>query len=269
MKKKILIIFSIIISLFLVFIAGNYVRDKIVVNNTYKSGEANLKIPVFVYHDIVKDKSEVEYDYMQTYLDRFEDQIEWLERSGFDFISYSELEEYAEGKRELKKNSCLITFDDGYEGVYENAYPIAKKHNIPITIFIINQEVGNEGFFDWDKAKEMQDSGLVTIASHSMDHPEFTSLSTEEAVENVNNSYKEIEEYLGEQKVKVFTYPYGLYTEEQSKKLKECGYIQNLTDNKVNESNKMDLRKLHRCYPLNDSPTKMKFKLLYRTLRYD
>ena len=130
MKKKILIVFSIIISLFLVFIAGNFIRDKIVVNNTYKIGEANLKIPVFVYHDIVKDKSQVEYDYMQTYLDRFEEQIEWLERSGFDFITYSELEEYAEGKRELKKNSCLITFDDGYEGVYDNAYPIEKEHNI-------------------------------------------------------------------------------------------------------------------------------------------
>ena len=269
MKKKIIIGLIVIVSIFIVFILGNFIRDKIVVNKSYLIGESNIKIPVFVYHDVVKEKSRVEYDYMQTYLDRFEEQIGWLEHSGFDFISYSELEDYSQGKKKLKKNSCLITFDDGYQGVYDNVFPIAKAHNIPITIFIINEKVGEEGYFNWEEAKEMQDSGLVTIASHSINHPEFTSLSVEEAVENVDNSYKEIEEHLGQQKVKVFTYPYGLYTEEQSKKLKERGYIQNLTDNKVNESNKMDLRKLHRCYPLNDSPRKMKYKLLYRTLRYD
>lgn len=269
MKKKILVFIAIILSLFIFFIGSNYLIDKVSVNNTYMIGETNLKIPVFVYHDIVKDESEVEYDYMQTYLSRFEDQIEWLEDSGFDFITYEELKEYEEGKRALKTNSCIVTFDDGYEGVYQNAYPIVKKHNIPITIFVINEKVGNPGYFNWEKAKEMQDSGLVTIASHSINHPEFTKLSTEEAVKNVNNSYKEIEEHLGKQKVKVFTYPYGLYTEEQSKRLGENGYIQNLTDNKINKSKKMNLRKVHRCYPLNDSPLKMKCKMFYRTIRYD
>ena len=161
-----------------------------------------------------------------------------------------------------------MTFDDGYEGVYENAYPIAKKYNIPFTMFIIIDNMEQEGVITWDEAKQMQDSGLVTIASHSMNHPEFTNLDTETAVSNVNESYNKIEEKLGKTNLKIFTYPYGLYKEEQIENLKKEGYIQNLTDNKINKSKDLDLYRLHRCYPLNDSIYKMMAKIIYRSIRY-
>ena len=80
--------------------------------------------------------------------------------------------------------------------------------------------------------------------------------------------YKTIEENLGEQKVKIFTYPYGLYSEEQLEPLKEAGYIINLTDNKINKSKNLNLYGLHRCYPLSDSTFKMELKIIYRSIRY-
>ena len=61
-------------------------------------------------------------------------------------------------------------------------------------MFIIIDNMEQEGVITWDEAKQMQDSGLVTIASHSMNHPEFTNLDTETAVSNVNESYNKIEE---------------------------------------------------------------------------
>ena len=48
----------------------------------------------------------------------------------------------------------------------------------------------------------MQDSGLALIASHSTNHTEFNKLSVEETLENVDSSYKALEENLGEQKTK-------------------------------------------------------------------
>lgn len=206
---------------------------------------------------------------MQTTKDKFEEQIKGLKKLGYDFITYEELIEFRKNELELSKKSCILTFDDGYEGVYENAYPIAQKYNIPFTMFIITDNMETQSCITWEEAKEMQDSGLVTIASHSMDHPEFTSLSVEEAINNVNNSYKIIEEKLGKQKQKVFTYPYGLYTEEQIIALEKEGYIQNLTDNKINNSNNLNLSRLHRCYPLNDSICKIMLKIIYRSIRYN
>ena len=153
--------------------------------------------------------------------------------------------------------------------MYENAYPIAQKYHIPFTMFIITDNMETEGVITWAQAKEMKESGLVTIASHSMNHPEFTNLSIEEAVDNVKESYKIIEEKLGYETTKIFTYPYGLYKEEQLQELGKEGYVQNLTDNKINKSNNLNLSGLHRCYPLNDSIYKMIAKIVYRSIRYN
>ena len=265
-------IVKIIISLFiLVIIAvlGIFIYDRATVNNKYSINDENIDIPIWVYHDIVDNKSQIEYDYMQTTKDTFENQIVGLRNLGYKIITYEDLKKFKNNEIELNKKSCILTFDDGYEGVYKNAFPIAKKYNIPFTAFIITKNMGNTGVFSWEEAKEMQDSGLVTIASHSIDHPEFTKLTTEEAVKNVNDSYKIIEEKLGEQKTKVFTYPYGLYTKEQINQLEKEGYIQNLTDNKINKSKKLDLSRLHRSYPLSDSIFKMILKKNYRSFRYN
>ena len=264
-KKIILCIAITICVLILALIA----YDRIAINNEYYIGEMDLYIPIFVYHDIVNDESEVEFDYMQTTANTFESQINGLKNVGYHFIDYEDLVEYKNGNKKLYKKSCILTFDDGYDGVYENAYPIAKKYEIPFTMFVITENMNTPGCITWEQAKEMKESGLVKIASHSINHPEFTSLSTQEAVENVNKSYEIIEQNLGEDKVKVFTYPYGLHTEEQLQALEEEGYIQNLTDNKINKSKSLNLYRLHRDYPLGDSIYKILLKIMYRSIRYD
>ena len=272
MNNKKVIIKRVVLTILIMFFGATIcliTYDRATINNTYSISEKNIEIPIFVYHNIVKDKSEIEFDYMQTTAETFEKQIVGLKKVGYDFITYEDLEKYYNNEKKLKKLSCLVTFDDGYSGVYENVFPIIKKYSIPITIYVITDNMGKPGVITWEQAKEMQNSGLVTIASHSTNHPEFTSLSTEDAVNNVESSYKLIEENLGEQDPKIFTYPYGLYTDEQIDSLREKGYIQNLTDNKVNNSKHLDLSRLHRCYPLSDSTAKMIVKLIYRSIRYN
>lgn len=268
-KKNIKKIILAIILIVAIFIGSIIIYDRVTINNQYYIGEKNIDIPIFVYHNIVKEDTEVQYDYMQTTKDTFEEQITGLKNVGYHFIDYKDLVEYQKGNKKLYKKSCIVTFDDGYEGVYENAYPIAQKYNIPFTMFIIINNMETDGAITWQQAKEMTDSGLVTIASHSMNHPEFTSLSVQEAVINVNQSYENIEQKLGNSDIKIFTYPYGLHTNEQIQALKEEGYIQNLTDNKINKSKDLNLYGLHRCYPLSDSIYKMMAKIIYRSIRYD
>lgn len=264
-KKVVLGIIISILVLLIVFIC----YDRVTINNQYIIGQKDINIPIFVYHNIVNDESEIVYDYMQTSKEVFEKQINGLQTLGYHFISYNDLIEYQAGEKKLYKKSCIITFDDGYEGVYKNAYPIAQKYNIPFTMFIITDNIGKGDTISWEQAKEMKNSGLVTIASHSLNHDNFSKLSTEDAINNVNQSYKAIDTNLGNTNSKIFTYPYGLYTDEQIKALKKDGYIQNLTDNKINKSNSLNLCQLHRCYPLNDSIYKIMLKIVYRSIRYN
>ncbi len=267
-KRKLEKILIGVIFFCILLVFGMIIYDKATVNNEYGINEKSINIPIFVYHNIVNDKSQIEYEYMQTTKDDFEKQIRGLKDFGYNFITYGELKQFKDNEIKLKKRSCILTFDDGLEGVYKNAYPVAKKLNIPFTIFIVVDNIGQDGCITWEQAREMQESGLVTIASHSMEHPNFSELTVEQAVQNVNDSYKIIEEKLGNQAIKVFTYPYGLYTEEEIVELEKQGYIQNLTDNKINKSKSLDLNRLHRCYPLSDSKYKILLKILYRSIRY-
>ena len=96
--KKILL--SILIAI-IILIISFIVYEAITVNKTYYIGEKNLKIPVFVYHDIVNDKSQIEYDYMQTTTETFEKQLTGLTRLGYKPITYQDLVEYKEGKKAI------------------------------------------------------------------------------------------------------------------------------------------------------------------------
>ncbi len=269
--NKYSILLKIIISILTIIILlgiSIYTYDRLTVNNEYLISEKNLEIPIFLYHHIVKEESEIQYDYMQTTEKTFEEQIRGLENLGYHFISYQDLIDYNNGQKKLYKKSCVLTFDDGCKDIYTNAYPILQKYNIPFTMFVVTNAVGADGCASWEELKEMQDSGLALIASHSTNHTEFNKLSVEETLENVDSSYKALEENLGEQKTKIFTYPYGLYSQEQLEPLKEEGYVINLTDNKINKSKDLNLYGLHRCYPLSDSLFKMELKIIYRSIRY-
>lgn len=129
-KKRVNTAKKIILSVLLILILAIIsflIYEIATVNKTYYIGEKNLQIPVFVYHDIVEDESQIEYDYMQTTAKQFEKQITGLMKLGYKPISYEDLVAYKNGEKAIPKWSFLITFDDGYIGVYKYAFEIAKK----------------------------------------------------------------------------------------------------------------------------------------------
>ena len=274
-KKKMSTVKKVILSALLVLIlaiVSFIIYEMATVNNTYYIGEKNLQIPVFVYHDIVEDESQIEYDYMQTTVKQFEKQMTGLMKLGYKPITYEDLVAYKNGEKAIPKWSFLVTFDDGYTGVYKYAFEIAKKYNIPMTSFEISDTVGTNGYYTWEQAKEMKESGLVTIASiylHGYTHTQYDKETPERLLSDTNKAQEDLENNLEDNNIlKVFTYPYGLYTNAERDTLWQAGYVQNLTDNRINLSDKLDLSGLHRSYPLNNSVLKILLKIQYRVIRY-
>ena len=264
-KQKIVISIVAIISIAILAIGISYMLF-INTNHEYYISEKNINIPIFVYHDIVEEMTGEEY--MQTTKENFEKQILGLREIGYQIITYDDLIAYHKGEKKINEKSFLITCDDGIEGNYKVMFPIIKKHNIPVAINIVDNNVGTVGALTWEQIKEMSDSGLVDIYTHSRYHKDANMVSTEKYVEDIKYAHNHIEEKLGKKVTKVFTYPYGLNGEEKIEALKKEGFIQNLTDNKVNKSKTLDLSRLHREYPLNDSVSKILLKTFYRSIRY-
>jgi len=80
----------------------------------------------------------------------FANQIIYLKKH-YNFINENELKEFLYEKKPLKKNSVLITFDDGYVNNYNYAYPIMKKYGVPGTIFLVTGLVGTNKMAWYDE----------------------------------------------------------------------------------------------------------------------
>ncbi len=267
MKKNKKILFSIlIIAIITCIIITIPIVNFIKSSNEYYRNEKRILIPIFVYHDIVDELTAEEF--MQTTKENFEKQIVGLSKLGYKFINYDSLIKYNNGQEKLNEKSILIAFDDGYVGNYEIMYPIIQKYNIPVTINIIDDRIGKDGYLNWEQIKQMEESGLVSIYTHSLHHEDPNTVENYKYAQDIEKAHKNIEEQLGKEVTKVFTYPYGLNNEEKIKILGEKGFVQNLTDNKVNNSEDLNLNKLHREYPLNDSVAKILIKTIYRNIRY-
>lgn len=278
MKKKNLIITSIIILVliligaYLYFFNKNllyniydgvkYVKQAVEVNlsneykpvdktKTYYKNEKNLRIPILLYHEITAKQPERSMAYMQTTKDNFERQIYGLLEYGYTVISYNDLIAYNNGEKALPEKVVLIDFDDGYIGNYQNAFEVIKKYNIPVSIYVVDDLVGTPGYFNWEQAKEMSDTGLVSINTHGKTHIFYNKETPETLKEHIEYAHSIIEEKLQKQVTKVFTYPYGAYTYEHLEILKNAGFVQNLTNDEINNSDDLNIYGLSRIYVMN------------------
>ena len=213
----------------------------------YKNiNRADVKIPVLLYHNFVTTVPEVDpdnFNYINT-PKSFEENIKTLLENGYTIMSMKELADCDNGKAELPSKPIIITFDDGYYSNYEYIYPILKEYNVKVSIFVITDKIGQEidgiKYLGWNECLEMQNSGLVEIFSHSKKHVFYNKLPVRELRDDVIESYKLIEEHLGKQDLKVFAYPYGAYTDETVRTLKNNGIDYQVYDLGINNFKNLD-----------------------------
>lgn len=112
-----------------------------------------------------------------------------------------------------KIGSISITFDDGYIDNITNVYPIIKKFNIPITIFICTELIGKNGYLDKNDIEFLSKQNNITIGSHSSNHiplGNFNISSVEEKLLSSKNFLQDITN----QKINLFSYPHGSYNNQ-------------------------------------------------------
>ncbi len=121
----------------------------------------------------------------------------------------------------LKPNSVIITFDDGFFDNYVYAFPLLAKYNIPATIFLATAYMGESGvrktlsdywngeitfqslqniknydfsiypsdeFLTWEEIDIMFNSGLINFQSHGFEH--FTHFFSNKHIDSNQNSIR-------------------------------------------------------------------------------
>ncbi|MEH6542854.1 MAG: polysaccharide deacetylase family protein [Porticoccaceae bacterium] len=105
----------------------------------------------------------------------FEQQMAYLAENNFQVIPLSQLEEMLSRKLPIPPKVVVLTIDDGYRSIYNIAYPILKKYQFPATVFLYTDFVGGSAALTWSQLKELQNSDIIDIQSHTKTH---TSLAT-------------------------------------------------------------------------------------------
>lgn len=89
----------------------------------------------------------------------FERKIMYLKKH-YEIISLKEAVERIKNRKKAK-NSAVLTFDDGYQDMYDIIFPLLIKHNIPATIFLTTGIIDSEKMLWWDKLALMLDKTKV------------------------------------------------------------------------------------------------------------
>lgn len=252
-KKKSIPIFSIITTIVLILVALKIttlvVKENITVTTTPNeliNSEENIcfglnyhriRKPTFLNKFIEKMTNDQEFSVYSVYSDEFENQILQLKEAGAYFATLDDVIRFKENG-EFPEKCVWISFDDVDKSVYEIAYPILKKYDIPFTLFIIAGQVGSNNFSNlqlstWDELREMKNSGLASFGSHTFDMHYYENetdaaefLSPEnykEFAEDIKLSKEIIDKELGID-IKTLAYPFGNASDDIIKIVESSGF---------------------------------------------
>jgi peptidoglycan/xylan/chitin deacetylase (PgdA/CDA1 family) len=124
-------------------------------------------VTVLIYHRFGEGK----YPTTNIAVDRFREQLEYLKNNEYTVITLQQLLQFLQKEIKLPERSVVITIDDGYRSVYENAWPVLREYGYPFTVFLYVKATENRhsNYMTWDQVIEMKAAG-VDFQNHGFSH---------------------------------------------------------------------------------------------------
>jgi peptidoglycan/xylan/chitin deacetylase (PgdA/CDA1 family) len=183
--------------------------------------------PVLAYHKISPHK---EFGLTTIHPEIFEKHLQLIHKSGFTPLTFIDLH----ANPELPDKPVIITFDDGYESLYQYALPILNNYGLKAVIYVLSDYIGRinnwEAYkiqrrhrhLNVDQIQKLVDSGFE-IGSHGKSHSYLPALNNYQLKQELEVSKKEISDITGRDIIS-FCYPYGVSNMQIEENVKKSGY---------------------------------------------
>jgi len=134
-------------------------------------------LPVLTFHAVDDQPSVISFPPRL-----FERGMALLYDCGFHALSLLEVVERLRQGLPFPERSFAITFDDGYQSVYQHAFPLLQRYGFSATVFLAVGENGNHtgserlpsmcerSMLSWHEIREMHYRGM-TFGAHTLTHP--------------------------------------------------------------------------------------------------
>src|SRR5512135_163141 len=190
---------------------------------------------VLMYHRVGDARNDWERRYCVSPA-RFASHMQALQRCGMRPCSVEHFVAWLGGADTLHENNFVLTFDDGFLGVYEHAFPLLSRMGWPATVFLVSDLIGKTD--EWTEhenpsgrsypllgRREIEElaRGGFSIHSHSRSHPDLRRLSRQAMIEELSGARRDLEDLLG-RPIPYLAYPFGWYNESVIEAVKASGY---------------------------------------------
>lgn len=138
------------------------------------------RVLALAWHDV--EDTDPDQAFVSVRTDHLINQLAWLRENDYQPVSIDQIIQASEGKTTLPDRAVLLTFDDGYSSFYTRVFPLLKAYQWPAVLAPVgtwldtpadqpvhfgDQEVERSRFLTWEQVREISQSGLVEIASHT------------------------------------------------------------------------------------------------------
>ncbi len=166
-----------------------------------------IHVPVLMYHAVDSDVWGLADLFLNPEV--MESHLKFLLDNGYDPIFFEDLPYLDQYDKPV-----IITFDDGYLDNYTHLYPLLQKYQVKATIFVVCHSIDHlETSMTSEQVKELSDSGLVSIQSHTVNHRVLRDLPAEEQEMEMERSRLYLARMTGREPFAI-AYPTGVYNED-------------------------------------------------------
>lgn len=174
----------------------------ILISYFFCNQSVNTHVPVLVYH-IVSDDIFSKNTSLFVSPAEFEKQMQWIVKNKYTTIFAN-----STCTDEKYEKPIMITFDDGYEDNYKTVFPLIKKYNIKITIFVVTDGIGTARKLNSNQIIDMYDSGLVSFQSHTKSHANLLKINSQQLDTELRESKDKLF-FITNEFPTAIAYPYG------------------------------------------------------------
>jgi len=217
---------SLVLATALVSACGDTASQESVANSDKMTDNS---IAILQYHHVAEDTPAV----TSIAPERFEEHLKYLKDNNFVVLPIEEAHQRIESGESFPAKAVVITFDDGYDNVYDNAAPLLKQYDMPYAVFV-NPDLMQQSpsaYMSWEQLRTIQEQG-ATIVNHGQTHAhlirrkdgESETEWRERMSNDVLSAQQAIDEKLGPQP-KYFAYPFGEYDADLQALLDEWGFL--------------------------------------------
>ena len=181
--------------------------------------DGTVTLRVLMYHRI----NDVPDNPMSVPVRVFDEQLAVARELGYEIVDLGAVLDHYVNATPLPANALLITFDDGYRDIYDNALPVLRKHGAPAVAFVPVAYIGanvplphdthliargiRNPVLDWGLVRALDDGG-IRVESHGLAHTPLASVPLDTAVREIAASKLELEDRLG-RPVRAYAYVKG------------------------------------------------------------